>query len=144
MWAIVTFADGAVASLGVNYGLPEKYPTFGPNARMEVMGTEGVFLIDDDNRDQILYTDRGIAHSDVPDHHVNMAFMSSSSSGDWAQGNFWGPVADETRTWLDHLATGHPCSLATGAEARTALAVTLAIDEAVRVGKAVSISGPVI
>jgi predicted dehydrogenase len=41
-WAIVTFADGAVVSLGVDYALPEKYPTLGQSPRLEVLGTEGV------------------------------------------------------------------------------------------------------
>ena len=136
-WAIVTFQDGAVVSMGVDFAFPEKYPTFGPNARVEILGTEGVFLIDDDNKDQILYTERGIPHSYVPDHSVNMAFMGSSSSGDWAQGNFWGPVADETRAWFDHLATGRGCSLASGLQARTTLEITLAIEEAVRSHQAV-------
>jgi predicted dehydrogenase len=107
-----------------------KYPTFGPGERMEILGTKGVFLIDHDNKDQIFYTDCGIPHSYVPDHGVNMAFMSTSSSGDWAQGDFWGPVADETRTWLDHLSTGRPCSLATAEDARRTLEITLAIEHA--------------
>lgn len=131
-WAIVTYADGAVATFGVDYALPAGYPTFGPGERVEILGDEGVVLIDHDMKDQILFTDRGLPHTYVPDHGVNMAFMSSSSTGDWALGNFWGPVADETRNWLDHLVTGRPCSLATAAEARRTLEITLAIEESSR------------
>ncbi len=138
-WAILTFADGAVVSLGVDYALPAKYPTFGASARMELLGTEGVFLIDDDNRDQVLFSDRGIPHNYVPEHNINMAFMSSSSSGDWAQGEFWGPLADETRNWLDHLSTGRPCCLATGKQARTTLEITLAIDRAIQTNQSIRI-----
>jgi len=136
-WALLTFADGAVMSLGVCYNLPEKYPSFGQSVRLEIFGTEGVLLLDDDHRDQILYTDRGIPHSYVPGAGVNMAFLGSSSPGDWALGDFWGPLAIETRTWLDYLATGHPCINATGREARKTLEVTLAIEQAVREKKAV-------
>jgi predicted dehydrogenase len=131
-WAIVTFADGAVVSLGVNYALPEKYPSLGQIARMEILGTEGVLLYDDDHKDQVLYTEHGIGHSYVPGHTINMAFLSSTAPGDWALGDFWGPLADETRAWLDHLCTGRPCALTTPEEARTTLEVTLAIDRAVR------------
>jgi predicted dehydrogenase len=127
-WAIVTHADGAVATFGVDYALPAGYPTFGPGERVEVLGDEGVILIDHDMKDQILFTDNGIPHSYVPDHGVNMAFMSSSSTGDWALGDFWGPLADETRSWLDHLVTGRPCALATAEEARRTLEITLAIE----------------
>ncbi len=131
-WAIVTYADGAVINLGVDYALPEKYPSLGQSIRLEVLGTEGVILLDGDCKEQILYTNRGAKHGYVPDHTVNMAFLGTSSSGDWALGDFWGPFTGETRTWLDHLATGRPCIHTTPEEARTTLAVTLAIEQAVR------------
>ncbi len=138
-WAILTFADGAVVSLGADFALPEKYPTFGPNARFEILGTEGVLLIDDDSKDQILYTERGIPHSYVPGHDLNLALLNSSSAGDWVQGDFIGPLADETRAWLDHLCTGRACMLPTAAEARVTLEITLAIEEAVRSKSAVTL-----
>jgi predicted dehydrogenase len=130
-WAILTFADGAIVNLGVCYNLPLQYPSFGQSVRLEILGTEGVMLFDDDHRDKILYTDRGIPHSYVPGQSVNMVFMGSSSPGDWALGDFWGPLANETRAWLDYLSTGHPCINATGRDGRNALEVTLAIEQAV-------------
>ncbi len=129
-WAILTFADGTVVNLGVDYALPAHYPTFGTNSRVEILGTEGVVLIDDDNRDQIVYSEQGLPHSYVPGHKLNVAFMGSTASGDWAQGEFWGPMADETRSWLDHLATGRPCSLTTAEEGRNTVEITLAIEQA--------------
>jgi predicted dehydrogenase len=129
-WAILTFTNGAVVSLGINVALPAKYPTLGPSARIEVTGTEGVLLFDDDHKEQILYTDQGIPHSYVPGHELNMAFLSSTAPGDWALGDLWGPLASETRSWLDHLSMGRPCALATLEEARRTLEVTLAIERA--------------
>lgn len=140
-WAILTFADGAVVSLGADFALPEKYPTFGPNARVELLGTEGVLLVDDDSKDQMLYTERGIPHSYVPGHDLNLAFLNSSSSGDWVQGEFTGPLADETRSWLDHLATGRNCLLPTAAEARVTLEITLAMEEAIRTRETIMLCG---
>jgi predicted dehydrogenase len=130
-WAILTLADGAIVNLGVSFALPEKYPSLGYSGRIEILGTEGVLIIDDDHLDQLMYTERGIPHIYVPDHNVNMAFLGSSAPGDWAMGDFWGPLTNETRAWLDHLATGHPCALATAEEARRTLETTLAIERAV-------------
>ena len=129
-WAIITFADGAVITFGVDSAFPEKYPTLGQSPRYEILGKEGVMLFDEDHKEQVLYTNAGIPHYYVPGHTVNMAFLSSSSSGDWALGDYWGPVADETRIWLDHLAIGRPCVVATGQDGRRALEVTLAIERA--------------
>ena len=136
-YAVVTLADGALANFSVSFALPDKYPSLGYCARVEIIGTEGVLMIDDDHLDQILYTERGIPHIYVPDLTVNMAFLSSSAPGDWAGGEFWGPLASETRNWLDHLATGKACALATPREARNNLAITLAIEEAVASGRPV-------
>ena len=100
-WAIVTFADGAVINFGVSYALPANYPTLGQSDRVELLGTEGTMIIDDDHMDHLLYSEKGIPHAYVPDHSVNMAFLGSNTAGDWAVGDFWGPLGNETRAWLD-------------------------------------------
>lgn len=127
-WAILTYADGTVANLGVSYALPEKYPALGHAARVEVLGTQGVMILDDDHTDQLMYSEKGVPHVYLPDHSVNMVFLQSGTPGDWALGDFHGPIANETRAWLDHLALGKPCVLATASEARRTLEVTLAIE----------------
>ena len=139
-YAVVTLADGALVNFSCSFALPDKYPSLGYCARIEVIGTEGVLMIDDDHLDQIMYTERGIPHIYVPDLTVNMAFLGSSAPGDWVGGEFWGPLASETRNWLDFVATGRPCALATAREARSNLAITLAIEEAVASGKTVRLS----
>ena len=101
-WAIVTFADGAVINFGVSYALPARYPTLGQSDRVELLGSDGTMIIDDDHMDHLLYSDKGIPHAYVPDHHVNMAFLGSNTAGDWAVGDFWGPLGNETRAWLDY------------------------------------------
>ena len=67
-WAIVTFADGAVINFGVSYALPARYPTLGQSDRVELLGSEGTMIIDDDHLDHLLYSDKGIPHAYVPDH----------------------------------------------------------------------------
>ena len=138
-WAILRYDDGAAVNLGVCYALPEKYPALGHAARVELIGTDGVMLLDDDHTDQVMYSDKGIPHVYLPDHSVNAVFLSSGTPGDWALGDFIGPVATETRVWLDHLATGKPCHLATPEIARANLEATLAIEQAARTGQTVKL-----
>src|ERR1700738_2549516 len=138
-YAILSCGDGTVVNLGVSYALPEKYPALGHAARVEVLGTGGVVILDDDHTDQLMYSETGVPHVYLPDHVVNMVFLQSGTPGDWALGEFWGPIANETRAWLDHLATGRPCTLATPQEARATLEATLAIEHSMRIGAPVTL-----
>ena len=138
-WAILTYADGAVVNLGVSYALPAKYPALGHAARFELLGTEGVIILDDDHTDQLMYSEKGVPHVYIPDHNVNMVFLGSGAPGDWALGELWGPTASETRAWLDHIATGKRCAIATPKEARATLEATLAIELSAKSGKRVDL-----
>ncbi|OGA53542.1 MAG: hypothetical protein A3G24_17530 [Betaproteobacteria bacterium RIFCSPLOWO2_12_FULL_62_13] len=138
-YAILTYTDGTVVNLGVSYALPEKYPALGHAARVELLGTEGVMILDDDHTDQLMYSEKGVPHVYLPDHTVNMVFLQSGTPGDWALGEFWGPIANETRAWLDHLSMGKPCVLATPQEARATLEATLAIEHSIASGRAVTL-----
>jgi predicted dehydrogenase len=139
-WAVLTCRDGAVVNLGVSYALPEKWPSVGHAARVELLGTDGVLLINDDHTDQIMHTNAGFPHVYLPGQKVETVFLESSTPGDWALGDFLGPIADETRAWLDYLSTGKPCNLATPADARNTLAVTLAIEESARSGRVIQLA----
>ncbi|MFQ6027632.1 MAG: Gfo/Idh/MocA family protein [Dehalococcoidia bacterium] len=139
-WSIISFEDGCQVNLGIFYALPAKYPTYGQSSRFEVLGEDGVIILDMDNKDSFLFTDKGVPHAYVPDHDVTALFMQSNSSGDWAMGEYWGPIANETRSWLDHLAAGTPCSHTTVREGRRTVEVTLAIEESARSGQPVQIS----
>lgn len=136
-WAIVTLADGAVINLGISYALPARYPILGQSDRVELLGSEGTMIIDDDHRDHLLYTEKGLGHAYVPDHRIHLAFSGSNPSGDWAIGDYWGPLGNETRSWLDHLVTGNPVPHATPDEARRVLETTIAIERSVKTGERV-------
>ncbi|MEK6712072.1 MAG: Gfo/Idh/MocA family oxidoreductase [Nitrospinota bacterium] len=138
-WAIVNFADGALVSLGVGYALPPKYPIHGRAVRVEVLGEKGVALLDEDHKENILYTEEGFPHAYVPEHGLEMVFLTSNASGNAALGGYWGPLGDETRAWLDHLATGKPSPHTTAEQARLTLEVTLAIERSARLGRAVKL-----
>lgn len=133
-WAIVTLADGAVINLGISYALPAQYPTLGQSDRVELLGSDGTIIIDDDHREHILYSEKGIGHAYVPGHKIHLAFSGSNPSGDWALDEYWGPLGNETRQWLDHLVTGRPVAHATPKEARLVLETTIAIQRSVESG----------
>lgn len=133
-WANLKYQDGTAVALGVCYALPEKFPVLGQAARVELLGTGGVLLIDDDHTDQVMYSDEGVPHVYLPDHTVNAVFLSSGTPGDWVLGELVGPLAAETRAWLDHLALGKACHLTTARTARANLEATLAIERAARSG----------
>jgi len=139
-WTIITFNDGTVVNLGISCVLPAKYPTYGQSARFEVIGQDGVILLDTDNKDSVLYTDKGVPHAYVPGHDANMLFMQTNSSGDWAMGEYWGPISNETRGWLDHLSTGKPCNHTTAKEGRQTLAVTIAIEKSSKTGQTIKLN----
>ncbi|MGI9594605.1 MAG: hypothetical protein ACR2QK_00515, partial [Acidimicrobiales bacterium] len=77
--------------------------------------------------------------ADHVDQRLNLAYLGSRTSGEWAGGRMFGRVADETRAWLDHLTVGSPCHITTAAEARTTLAVTLAIDRSAATGRTITL-----
>jgi predicted dehydrogenase len=136
-WALVTFADGAVINFGISYALPANYPTQGQSDRVELLGADGTMIIDDDHMEHLIFSEKGIPHPYVPGHAVNLAFLGSNSAGDWALGDFWGPLGNETRAWLDFLSTGRPSVHATPEQAILNLKTTYAIERAVATGQAV-------
>jgi predicted dehydrogenase len=137
-WAIVTFADGAVVNFGISYALPANYPTQGQSDRVELLGSDGTMIIDDDHMEHLIFSETGIPHPYVPGHSINLAFLGSNTAGDWAMGDFWGPLGNETRSWLDFLSTGRGGSVhATPEQAMLNLKATYAIERAVATGQAV-------
>jgi len=68
---------------------------------------------------------------------METGFLTSNASGNWALGNYWGPLGEETRSWLDYLSTGKPSPHTTAQEARTNLQITTAIEQAAETGETV-------
>ena len=140
-FALITYETGAVVNLGVYFALPAHAPQLGMGVRIEVYGSEGALILNDDHTDELLITNKGIPHAYIPDLEFKTAFLSSSTPGNWHLGDYWGPVADESRVWLDQLSRNRPCPMATAREARQTLEITLAIEESARTGKAVRLAG---
>ena len=136
-FSLITYENGAVVNLGVYFALPAHAPQLGMGVRIEVYGSEGSLILNDDHTDELLITNKGIPHAYIPDLQFKTAFLSSSTPGNWHLGDYWGPVADESRVWLDHLSRNRPCPMATAREARQTLEITLAIEESARTGQTI-------
>lgn len=140
VWAIVTYSDGTVVSLGLGYALPSDYPTHGRLVRIEVLGDKGVLFFDGDHRENIVHSEEGIRGA-YTGRENETGFLTSNASGNWALGHYWGPIGDETRSWLDFVSTGKPGPHTTAREARTTLEVTMAIERAAETQEVVRLSG---
>ena len=138
-FSMIRFSDGTVVDAGVCYMLPENFPTSGQSIRFDVFGTDGALMIDDDHRDQMMYTEHGYRNS-YTEQVLNFAFLGSRTTGEWVGDTMFGRLANETRAWIDYLVTGTDCHITTVREARTVLAVTLAIEESLATGDAVKIA----
>ena len=130
--ATLTYSDGSVFGFDVCYMLPAGFPTTGQSIRFEVVGTDGVLLIDDDHRDQIMYSDHGYRNAYLSSQELDLVFLGSRTSGEWADGRMFGRIADETRAWFDHLTAGTASHHADPEHAYRTLLVTRAIDAAAR------------
>jgi predicted dehydrogenase len=139
-WALLRCADGVVLNVGICYGLPAGYPSRGLSSRVELLGSEGVLLIDGDNTDEIMYTEHAVPHVHLANQDANMVFLGSATPGQWALGDFWGPLGTETRVWLDHQTTGRPCALATAEDALRSLRISKAIERSEYGGGVVRLS----
>jgi len=138
-WAIITYSDGTIVNLGVGYALPANYPTHGRLVRVEILGDKGVLFYDEDHRENIIQSEDGVTNAYVG-HKTETGFLTSNASGNWALGSFWGPLGEETRSWLDYLSTGKSSPHTTALEARTNLEVTTAIERAAETGETVRLS----
>jgi predicted dehydrogenase len=140
-FSMIRFSNGTVVDAGVCYMLPENFPTSGQSIRFEVFGTDGALMIDDDHRDQMLFTEHGYSNA-YTKQELNFAFLGSRTTGEWVGDTMFGRLANETRAWIDNLVTGTESYLTTVQDARTVLAVTLAIEESLSTGQSVQVSRP--
>jgi predicted dehydrogenase len=96
-------------------------------------------FFDEDHKENIIQSEEGVSHAYVG-HAMETGFLTSNASGNWALGNYWGPLGEETRSWLDHLSTGAPSPHTTAEEARINLQVTTAIEQAAASGETVRLT----
>ncbi len=137
LWMIVTFEDGSVATMGTSWLPPHHWPAYTATMEIDLQGTKGSLNIDDAHRDVVLAPGDPIPCPYTPEHEVKVAFLGSAMPGDFALGEFFGPMKDETDAFVRRVLGRGGVGLATGEHARGVLALTMAADRSCREGKAV-------
>jgi predicted dehydrogenase len=141
---IFTLEDGTLWSMNINWALPVSWPGSVYGLQIGIVGTRGVIDIEDTHRDTIIaselpqgagYQPEGFA-AEVP---RQVDFLGSYPPGDIHDGALWGPMREETTTWIHRLVTGASTQHATAAEAHRNLMLTLAMDLSARTGEAVKL-----
>ena len=138
-WLIVTFDDGSVATLGTSWLPPHHWPAYTATMEIDLQGTGGSLNIDDSHRDVVLASAEPIPCPYTPEHEVNVAFLGSAMPGDFALGEFFGPMKEETDSFVRHILKIGGVGLATAEHARGVLALTMAADRSCKEKKPISI-----
>ena len=137
---MITFTDGTIYHLGINWALPITWPGAVYSLDVSIVGTEGVLTIDDTHRDMVMAVTRGQSEGYAPDERRLVDFLGSYPPGDWALDELRGPFREETVSFLDRVGMGVPTPATTAAEAHKNLMLTKALDlSAKRGGKAVKL-----
>ncbi|MCH7653574.1 MAG: Gfo/Idh/MocA family oxidoreductase [Chloroflexi bacterium] len=123
---IVTLDSGVVFTVSAGWTMPPGYPNYS-GTWIEIVGTDGMLIVDDTHRDVILNTlERGI---ELP---------MSSMPGEFVGHVFAGPMYNETLHFLEAVAYDRPV-MVTPEQARQAMEVYMAADLSVATGEAVSL-----
>ena len=138
-WMIVTFDDGSVATLGTSWLPPHHWPAYTATMEIDLQGTGGSLNIDDSHRDFVLASAEPIPCPYTPELEVKVAFLGSAMPGDFALGEFFGPMKEETDSFIRYTLQMGGVGLATAEHARDVLALTMAADRSCKENKPIRI-----
>lgn len=137
--ALIEMVDGSAANITVAWSLPTSWPGAVDSLHIGVIGTEGVFTVDDSHSDVIMAVNEGRAEGYAPDSTRRVDFLGGYLAGDVALGQLRGPLREETVEWLNRLSLGVPTHHATVIEAHDRLMLTKAIDLSAHLGRPVEL-----
>ena len=140
-WSVLTFDDGTVANLGVSWELPEFWPAYVASMDFELFGRDGTISVKDDHRDVLMASRVPVPAPYTPDVSMNVALLGSYMPGDWALGEHFGAMQEETHAFINSVGQRRQDPiLATGAEGLNVLMASRAVDEAATTGEVVPIT----
>lgn len=140
-WCILTLRGGAVVNLGVSWELPEFWPAYVASMQVELFGRDGSLSVHDDHRDVLLASTHAVPSPYTPDVTMPVAMLGSAMPGDWAGGDFFGAMRDETYAFVRSVGTGLPDpALPDGRQGLDVLTVSRAIDESAASGQVVPVA----
>ena len=114
-WITVTLDSGLSLVCGGGWSLPPGYPNFS-TTWIEMVGTEGVVMVDDSHRDVVLNT-----------MAKGMQLPMSTMPGEFVEHTYAGPMAAETIHFLEAVALDRPV-MVTPEHARMVMEVYIAAD----------------
>lgn len=140
-WCVLTYDDGMVANLGVSWELPEFWPAYVASMDFELFGREGTISVKDDHRDVLMASRKPVPSPYTPDTSMNVAMLGSYMPGDWALGEHFGAMQEETHAFVNSVGQGRRDPiLATGQDGLDVLMVSRAVDESARTGRIVAVT----
>lgn len=140
-WCVLKYRDGAVANLGVSWELPEFWPAYVASMDFDLFGRDGVISVKDDHRDILMASHKPVPSPYTPGTTMSVAMLGSYMPGDWALGEHFGAMQEETHAFINSVGTGRPDPiLATGNEGMDVLVISRAVDESARTGEVVSLT----
>lgn len=114
-WIMITMDNGVVLTIGAGWSMPPGYPNYS-STWIEVIGTEGMLVVDDTHRDVIFNTMQD-----------GIQLPMSSMPGEPVDHVFAGPMHNETVHYLEAIAFDRPV-MVTAEKARKVMEIYMAAD----------------
>ena len=115
MWIIITLDNGVVLTIGAGWTMPPGYHNYS-GTWIEIVGTEGMLVVDDTHRDVIFNT-----------MNNGIQLPMSSMPGEFVDHVYAGPMYNETIHFLEAVAYDRPV-MVTPESARQVMEVYMAAD----------------
>ena len=143
-FGVFTMEDGAIWSMNICWALPKEWPGAVYGLEIGIVGTKEVIDIEDTHRDVVMATEipQGPAYNPEDftiETHRNVDFLTSFPPGDNYNGELWGPMREETNSWLQRIYLGKNTPHATAEEGHRNLLLTMAMDMSAKLEKEVKL-----
>ena len=140
-WTVLNFDEGMVATLGASWEVPVFWPANNASLEFEVFGREGAVSVKDDHRDMVIASNKRMPGPYTPDVDMHVATFGSNMPGDWALGEHFGAMQEETHAFINSVGQRRQDRiLATGRDGFDVLTVSRAIDRSANTGEVVPIT----
>ena len=139
-WTVLNFDGGMVANLGVSWEVPVFWPANNASMEFEVFGRDGAVSVKDDHREMVIASNKPMPAPYTPDVDMHVALLGSNMPGDWALGEHFGAMQEETHAFINSVGQRRQDHiLATGRQGFDVLAVSRAVDHSANTGEVVPI-----
>jgi len=143
-FGVFTMDDGSIFSMNISWALPVEWPGSVYGLEIGIVGTEGVIDIEDTHRDLVLATQNKLpagynTKNFTPPSDRYVDFLTSYPPGDIYDEQFWGPMREETQSWLNRVYYGISTPHATARNGHINLVLTMAMDLSDKEGKEITL-----